>query len=164
MTTNHPEAGGPDDIETEMDLAHEIIDAAREFVFGGPLSGTALDTLRAALIEYDQHTVRSICADCGQNTTTIGADGEPMDWEWYMVNNVIWTMASTATDRPAQFLCIGCLETRLGRRLYPIDFTSAPVNKVDESTSPRLRSRLLNIPDDCAAAMTGDYPEAGRKR
>jgi len=40
------------------------------------------------------------------------------------------------------FLCIGCLEARIGRQLRPDDFTDAPIDDV-RGASPRLRARLL---------------------
>src|SRR5262245_59749408 len=50
------------------------------------------------------------CADCRRCT-----------WgEVYMVHDHLWEAAGMAPD--GGFLCIGCLETRLGRRLAPADF------------------------------------------
>jgi hypothetical protein len=57
-----------------------------------------------------------------------------------MVKNALWKRAGM-TDG---FLCIGCLESRLGRRLRPSDFTAAPINDpFDPWNTPRLKSRLL---------------------
>jgi hypothetical protein len=45
-------------------------------------------------------------------------------------------------------MCIGCLETRLDRQLHSGDFTPAPINDpTDPHISPRLRARLLAMPD-----------------
>ena len=46
-----------------------------------------------------------------------------------MVTKEVW--AAVMPDDPGdmeRFLCIGCLEERLGRRLTSLDFTDAPVN------------------------------------
>jgi len=45
------------------------------------------------------------------------------------------------------FLCIGCLELRIGRRLTVADFKDVPVNDPhDPWQTPRLRSRLTPVP------------------
>lgn len=51
------------------------------------------------------------CDDCGESTYT----------EFYVVSNDLW-------DRYAPgvwMICIGCLETRIGRQLVTADFTDA---------------------------------------
>jgi len=68
-----------------------------------------------------------------------------------MVRDEVWAAASMKPN--GGFLCIGCLERRLRRRLRPGDFTDAAVNDpaVRASTSRyawsyrtrRLRDRLL---------------------
>jgi hypothetical protein len=40
------------------------------------------------------------------------------------------------------FLCIGCLEHRLGRRLTPRDFPSLPINRPHPWKTTRLAARL----------------------
>lgn len=57
----------------------------------------------------------------------------------YMVNHAIWRAAGS--DR---ILCVGCLESRLGRRLTAADFSHVPVNKCfsDDERSARLHDRL----------------------
>ncbi len=44
----------------------------------------------------------------------------------YMVHNRIWN--EVVGERVRCFLCLKCLETRLGRRLVIQDFTPAPIN------------------------------------
>jgi hypothetical protein len=62
-------------------------------------------------------------------------------WEHYMVHPKVWKKAGM--DRG--FLCIGCLERRLGRRLTAKDFTDAPINNPDDPwNTPRLRLRLVS--------------------
>lgn len=63
-----------------------------------------------------------------------------------MVHKSLWAEAGMEPDgmKPVsrnQFLCIGCLEVRLGRELTPQDFTDAPVNKACILDSPRLLQR-----------------------
>lgn len=76
------------------------------------------------------------CADCGHDTKAMG--------ERYMVAHWLWE--SVMWGRPATMLCIGCLEDRFGRRLYPDDFIDCPLNHGGVMRqSLRLRSRLGNV-------------------
>jgi len=57
-----------------------------------------------------------------------------------MVHNIVW---QTAIGREyIRYLCIGCLEKRLKRKLTRLDFTSAPINSMP-GRSERLQDRLL---------------------
>jgi hypothetical protein len=67
--------------------------------------------------------VREDCCDCG------------IPYEVYMVADRVWDQAAGG-DR---WLCVGCLEDRLGRELEPADFTPLPVNDDQETDSVRLR-------------------------
>ena len=79
--------------------------------------------------------IESLCADCGVNTTP-----EIGPWEWYMVKDKVWKVARMPRKG---FLCIGCLESRLARRLHHEDFMDAPVNMINFGhKSARLISRL----------------------
>ena len=107
-----------------------------------------------------------ICNDCGIDTTpNIGK------WEFYSVTDDVWEAARLAAStviisreraeliaeaRRANrqgvldsgfmndhFLCIGCLEQRIGRRLTALDFTVCPVNNPGhQNNTQRLRDRL----------------------
>jgi SEC-C motif len=68
------------------------------------------------------------CADCGVDTFAIG--------EWYCVSDQLWAAVGMECEG---FLCIGCLERRLGREMDSADFVQAML--VDES-SDRLQDRL----------------------
>lgn len=68
------------------------------------------------------------CADCETDTADLG--------EWYMLKPEIWQAAGMTKG----FLCIGCVEQRLERKLTPTDFPDAPVNR--PSKSDRLLNRL----------------------
>jgi hypothetical protein len=88
--------------------------------------------------------VESPCADCGVDT--LPTDGPRA--EYYVVTKEVWEAAGMPH---AGFLCIGCLESRLGRLLCAADFTDCPLN--DPATvdvmryawswrTPRLTDRL----------------------
>ena len=70
------------------------------------------------------------CMDCGVDTTKID--------EYYGVRDEVWLEAN-----PADFgiLCIGCLETRLGRQLNRADFTDYPINRIFPQ-SDRLKAAM----------------------
>jgi hypothetical protein len=75
------------------------------------------------------------CHDCGVPTAEIG--------EYFMVTSDIWQ--SYCSD--ARYLCIGCVETRLGRTLNRWDFIIAPINDYESRVgmSSRMRDRLLAV-------------------
>jgi hypothetical protein len=86
------------------------------------------------------------CRDCGMETL-------PVDWgyraEYYMVKNEIWDTVGPGWG----YLCVGCLESRMGRKLNADDFIDAPVNDLGIADTqrfawsyrtPRLKSRLAN--------------------
>lgn len=91
-------------------------------------------------------SIASICADCGQDTTPCtGKRGcrHAGRWEYYMVRNNLWALKGVGDG----YLCIGCLERRIGRKLRPRDFTTAPINEPDPWDTPRLLARKLGIKD-----------------
>jgi hypothetical protein len=61
------------------------------------------------------------CLDCGRETLPTG----PGTAEYYMVHDHVWEAAHAPEHG---YLCIGCLEARLGRQLHRLDFTSAQIN------------------------------------
>jgi hypothetical protein len=95
----------------------------------------------------------AICIDCGVDTTPrTGKRGcrHKGRHEYYMVHDEVWAEAGMRTGliHPygggGDYLCIGCLENRIGRRLRANDFTGAPVNDPDDPwKTPRLRLRLV---------------------
>jgi hypothetical protein len=90
------------------------------------------------------------CHDCGRDTL-------PTDWgsraEWYMVHDHVWAAAGM-DGMDSGFLCIGCLEARLGRRLTPGDFIAAKLHDLSIADddyawsyrTPRLLARLTGQP------------------
>jgi hypothetical protein len=83
---------------------------------------------------------RSICKDCGTDTTP--PEGARED---YKVHDELWRAAGMPEEDGDVYLCVGCLEKRLGRELTAEDFTSCPVNNVSPEQSHRLRARLNTI-------------------
>lgn len=86
------------------------------------------------------------CLDCGWNTWQHGQA------EVYMVQDQIWRASGAPTrlviipGEPGYYLCIGCLEVRIGRQLFAGDFTDAPLNEVRTANSDRLNDRLVREP------------------
>jgi hypothetical protein len=73
------------------------------------------------------------CKDCGINTL--------YSEEYYMVKDSIWKTYGVNRG----MLCIGCLETRLGRTLTANDFSDVPINQpFINGKSERLLRRLFN--------------------
>lgn len=85
-----------------------------------------------------------LCVDCNFDTFE--------DDERYMVDSRLWKMSGI--DPQGSHLCIGCLEKRLGRQLYPDDFTICLLNRGWHLHSPRLASRILGVEED---KLPSDY-------
>ena len=88
----------------------------------------------------------AICIDCGTDTTP--APRRQGSQQWYMVHRHVWQAAGMPKDRvlgydetDGNFLCIACLETRLGRILTPDDFPDLPVNEPGPADTPLLAAR-----------------------
>src|SRR5947207_8746310 len=97
---------------------------------------------------------KSRCADCGLDTTPCtGRRGcrHGGKWEYYMVKGRVWHAAGMPASDPQHpgrsgYLCVACLETRLGRLLCPQDFTDVSINDPDNPWhTPRLLGRLLAV-------------------
>jgi len=73
------------------------------------------------------------CLDCEVSTASIG--------EHFYLKNEIWFKVH---NNERGFLCISCIEKRLGRKLGPSDFTDASINKPQRGIymSQRLANRL----------------------
>lgn len=75
------------------------------------------------------------CAVCGVDTQRAA--------EQYMVHDQLWAAAGMPSEQGWHYLCVGCLEQRLGRTLTPADFTDVPLNDpAGHPHSPRLLDRL----------------------
>ena len=77
------------------------------------------------------------CLDCGVDTFVIK--------DWYMVRDELWRQVITDGDPSTRrFLCILCLEKRLGRRLIASDFMDSGCAKINQPDPRRMSERLLN--------------------
>lgn len=78
-----------------------------------------------------------LCVDCGVNIFEIK--------EYYMVSDACWKRSGMKPR--GGFLCIGCLEKRLGKKLKSYNFKKCPLNWrniiVPDHGSHRLISRML---------------------
>ena len=75
-----------------------------------------------------------LCLDCGVDTGKT--------YEHYFVHLPLWM---SAVGSKTGMLCIGCLETRIGRRLLSTDFPNVHVNNPKlYRMSDRLLSRIKN--------------------
>ena len=87
----------------------------------------------------------ALCIDCGFDTAPNDDKRGARKSEYYMVRDLVWMKAGMSErKRHGAFLCIGCLEARLGRMLAARDFTRVPINRLDRWNSPRLNARLSN--------------------
>ncbi len=101
----------------------------------------------------------TLCADCSVDV---------LPGHWYVVEDTVWAAAMAAggaagrARRPrAEFLCLDCLEHRLGRRLDVADLIACPANAPGWSLdSPRLFELKKK-----AYALHGDamFPPAMRR-
>jgi hypothetical protein len=78
-----------------------------------------------------------------------------------MVRDTTWVAAGMPRQRlvtHTDYLCVHCLERRLGRAIRPSDFTGAPINSPSPWDTPRLRARKLG-----EAEPSADPRQAPRK-
>ena len=86
------------------------------------------------LIEDDEHD-GCPCRDCGALTAPL--DGPA---EWYTLKDEVWPLAPDDG-----YLCIGCLERRIGRTVVYRDFDTAPINAPGWGwKTDRLMARLMS--------------------
>lgn len=65
---------------------------------------------------------------------------ETIPAEYYMVWDNLW--ASSGLPRRNMYLCVGCFESILGRKLIPDDFAPVETNQPHETMSDRLLNRM----------------------
>lgn len=83
---------------------------------------------------------------CHSSTNCVDCDVDVMEAkEYYMVTDSCWKRAGMESH--GGMLCIGCLESRLGKKLTSRNFAECPLNWrnmcLPDYASPRLFSRLL---------------------
>jgi hypothetical protein len=99
------------------------------------------------------------CHDCTVNTVPL--EGER---EYYEVLDSIWKAAGCPGKGQSDngpggfFLCIGCLEKRLGRTLTKQDFKELPANIPSPWLSARLNDRLGGQPTTPRSKASQYYP------
>lgn len=74
-----------------------------------------------------------VCKDCSANTLHID--------EYYMLTDEVW---DSIYKKRRGMLCIGCVESRLGRKLVPADFADVPLNYFP-TFSKRLADRRAQL-------------------
>jgi hypothetical protein len=85
------------------------------------------------------------CDDCGAYLAVrpLGMSFGTWDGDWFMVKDRVWQDGQRAGK--CRFLCVGCLEHRIGRKLTADDFSrSASVNFTGQK-SPKLRRRMRGL-------------------
>jgi hypothetical protein len=109
----------------------EVPDGSSAYLQVGNLSPNPNGKLRAALKGRWRETDRcpQPCLDCGWDTQN----------EYFIVHHDLWHQA---VRRRYGFLCVPCLEHRIGRRLTPADFLPCGANDLDWRKSDRLRERM----------------------
>lgn len=102
----------------------------------------ALSTYDSAL--DDEPEVTALCVDCGVDTNP--TDGLELRSEFYMVHDEVW--AAAGMEPNGGCLCVGCLEKRLGRKLWAGDFRDVPINDLTNQDGEKAFSwrtpRLVN--------------------
>jgi hypothetical protein len=84
-----------------------------------------------------------LCDDCDAVLAVRPTFGSGWDNDWFMVKDSVWRCGQRAGK--CRFLCIGCLEHRIGRKLTTNDFRrSAKVNFVGQK-SVVLRRRMKGL-------------------
>jgi hypothetical protein len=79
------------------------------------------------------------CADCAVDLVPTSPWGSH-DWQRYMVHDDVWAAAGMA---PLDgWLCIPCLERRLGWPLTGADFPPLPLNDLDADKDPHRLAEL----------------------
>lgn len=76
----------------------------------------------------------ALCKDCGLDVAP--QDEESGTWHWYMVHDHVWLQSGLGKDDG--YLCVPCLEARIGRLLSADDFPRLPINNPDHCDTRRL--------------------------
>ena len=146
LDLSDPMAANPEDVIALM------IDTLADWYRSHPMSDDEAsilcdlaETAQRLVDEHDRQHEKvgpSLCLDC--SAVVLDEDG---GGEWFMVDDDVWN--AVMPDDPGDmtwFLCIGCLEQRLGRQLTSADFTDAIANAMSllVSSTDRLVDRLTS--------------------
>lgn len=88
------------------------------------------------------------CNECGDWLMTrppasIFGTGSGWEGEWFMVKARVWQKGQRKGK--CRFLCVGCLERRLGRKLQAADFMRSAKVNFNGTKTPRLRRRMKGL-------------------
>ena len=87
-------------------------------------------------LRYRRRWLPIPCADCGIDVVPLNPLGA-RDWQRFMVTDATW--AAAGMEPLGGWLCVDCLESRLGRPLTGADFQPVPLNDPDvDDETPRL--------------------------
>lgn len=78
------------------------------------------------------------CAACGVDTAAAR--------EWYRIHDHLWEAITPDTHRHV-VLCVGCVESLLGRDLHPDDFDDCPLNALAIFFGSLRLQRRLGVDD-----------------
>jgi len=86
------------------------------------------------------------CNDCETNlhTRLTGLLGSS-SWsgDWFMVKNSVWR--ASQRKGACRFLCVSCLEDRIGRKLSAADFMRSAKVNFEHKDSVKLRHRMRGL-------------------
>jgi len=63
--------------------------------------------------------------------------------DWFMVKDKVWQLGQRASE--CRFLCVGCLESRIGRKLLADDFRRSAKVNFHPQQSAKLRRRMRGL-------------------
>ena len=100
-----------------------------------------------------KHTIRATvckCTDCDallmmrdNNNGLFGFGGSGFTTDWFMVKDRVWHEATRS--RTNRFLCVKCLERRMGRKLSAGDFRRSAKVNFQGDKSIILRKRMAGL-------------------
>jgi hypothetical protein len=114
---------------TEADMTSALMDALLDPV----------GAIRWWLHRDRHHLPPTPCADCNVECLP-NTPPHVRDWHRYMVHDHVWTAAGMG--RPGGWVCLGCIEDRLGRPLTADDLADLPLNDLDGTKDVARLARL----------------------
>jgi hypothetical protein len=103
------------------------------------------------------------CGDCEAFLLTRSSGmtgGTNTNIEWFMLKGRVW--AATQRKGACRFLCVGCVETRIGRKPTSADFMRTAKVNFEPVKSARLRRRKLGLKPAKRLVNTTFTPEPRR--
>jgi len=97
-------------------------------------------------MRYRNVTTIIVCSDCNLALLMRSNGLFSQDWpnsEWLMLNDHVWATAQRKST--CRFLCVGCTEERLGRRLSAFDFRRTAKVNFTGHKSACLRRRMKGL-------------------